>query len=257
MSRAFVAYSRDDEERVLPVVLGLRSLGGAVWLDQLDIPAGMDWERAIEQALGDASELIVMVSESALQSPEVRSEIRVALDEEKRIIPVILAPCELPGRLRILQRVEAIGVSTDDLVAVLAHALGLDSSTLVAPKSTPNKTQLDAYRMTFQRNAVELTRTLNRVLGTTALLLVVGLVSTVFFHLPGAPQVDAMIRFGPSVLMTALSSLSVFPVGQLRERRSAVQSFILWIDEMPEMPEEDWDPLLDIMRDALKQITKR
>jgi hypothetical protein len=47
----FVSYCRADEVFALRLIQDLKAAGANVWFDQLDIPPGMPWDLAIEDAL--------------------------------------------------------------------------------------------------------------------------------------------------------------------------------------------------------------
>ncbi len=103
---AFVSYSRNDSEFALRLVADLRSEGVKVWLDQLDIPAGVRWDGEIENALDACKQVLVILSGSSVASQNVLDEINFALDEGKAIIPLLKEQCRVPWRLRRLQHVD-------------------------------------------------------------------------------------------------------------------------------------------------------
>ncbi len=103
MALVFVSYSRKDETFVRRLAADLRRHGVPVWLDKDNIPAGARWDVSVENAVEDASHLLLVLSPASVRSPNVRDEIDVALSEEKRIIPVLLADCKPPLRVRRLQ----------------------------------------------------------------------------------------------------------------------------------------------------------
>ena len=104
--KVFVSYSRDDDAAVLKLVQDLRSGGVNVWLDQTDIPSGRRWDEAIEQALATCDQMIVVLSEASVSSQNVMDEVSYAIDEGKRVIPVIIRACKIPLRLRRMQYVD-------------------------------------------------------------------------------------------------------------------------------------------------------
>ncbi len=103
---AFVSYSRGDSTFALRMARDLRQQGIEVWLDQLDIPPGKNWDREVEIALRDATFMLLVVSENSIKSDEVRDEISYALDHQTRIIPVVISHVDVPLRLYRLQRVD-------------------------------------------------------------------------------------------------------------------------------------------------------
>ena len=106
-SRTFLSYSRrGDAEFALKLARDLRNAGVDVWLDQLDIEAGARWDAAVEAALRSAGQVIVVLSPSAVESQNVLDEVSYAFDEGKRILPVLARECDVPLRLRRLQRLD-------------------------------------------------------------------------------------------------------------------------------------------------------
>ncbi len=105
-SPAFISYSRDDSEFVLRLAEDLKAAGASVWLDQLDIEAGQEWDSAIESALIQSPRMLLILSPSSAKSSSVRNEISFALDEKKIIIPVLYQDCAVPLQLRRVQHVD-------------------------------------------------------------------------------------------------------------------------------------------------------
>src|SRR5688572_28480653 len=102
----FICYAREDEKFVLSLGNQLRARGTDVWLDQWAIPKGVDWDRAIDEALASCACLLVVLTPSSVSSEEVRGELRTALDTDKPIVPLLLVPCNVPRRLRLLQHID-------------------------------------------------------------------------------------------------------------------------------------------------------
>jgi hypothetical protein len=109
-SAAFFSYSRDDSEFALRLAEDLKSAGASVWLDQMDIEAGQDWDTAVEGALTQAPRMLLILSPSSVKSKNVRNEISFALDEQKNIVPVLYRDCTVPLQLH---RVQYIDFRTD------------------------------------------------------------------------------------------------------------------------------------------------
>ena len=62
---AFISYSRADSEFALQLARDLKAAGAHVWLDQLDIHAGHEWDNAIEAALVAAPQMLLILSPSS------------------------------------------------------------------------------------------------------------------------------------------------------------------------------------------------
>jgi hypothetical protein len=107
--KIFFSYSRFDSAFVLRLASDLRNAGAGVWLDHLDISPGKRWDSEIEQALNEANCVLAILSPKSLASDNVMDEISYALEEKKKVIPVLLTSTETPFRLRRLQRIDFTG----------------------------------------------------------------------------------------------------------------------------------------------------
>lgn len=103
---AFVSYSRADSEFALRLGSDLKAAGTDVWLDQLEIGAGQRWDSAVEDALSQCARVVVLLSPDAVTSPHVLDEVSYALEEGKKLIPVLVRDCKVPLRLRRLHRID-------------------------------------------------------------------------------------------------------------------------------------------------------
>src|SRR5262249_58783417 len=96
--------AREDQEFVLKLAAHLKGRGIPVWLDQWDIPLGANWNRSIEEAIVGCAKFLIVLSPAAVQSEQVEGEWLTALDDHKRVVPVIYQMCRVPSRLRAFQR---------------------------------------------------------------------------------------------------------------------------------------------------------
>lgn len=124
-SHIFFSYSRDDSEFVLDLAKKLRAEGRNVWLDQLDIETGERWDRSIEKALEEADVLLVVLSKTSVDSDNVMDEVSFALEEGKRVLPVLYEDCDIPFRLRRLQFAD-FTTDVDSGMETLFKALDMD-----------------------------------------------------------------------------------------------------------------------------------
>jgi TIR domain/Protein of unknown function (DUF1566) len=105
-NNVFLSYTRTDDQFVLKLANDLRQAGADIWIDQLDIPAGSRWEKEVEKALINAECLLVVLSPVSASSDNVSDEIAYAIDNKKRIIPIIYKACSVPFRIRSLQFID-------------------------------------------------------------------------------------------------------------------------------------------------------
>ena len=102
----FISYAREDKDFGFLLGEKLKQQGVPIWLDQWNIRAGANWDKAIDKAISSCAKFLILLSPSALESREIRNELYTALREEKLIIPVLYKPCPLPRQLRTLQYID-------------------------------------------------------------------------------------------------------------------------------------------------------
>ncbi|NIR47089.1 toll/interleukin-1 receptor domain-containing protein, partial [candidate division KSB1 bacterium] len=64
----FVAYSRKDEEFVLELADRLQKRKLNVWVDQLRLPGGVDWEQQTRKALERCEKFLIILSPASVKS---------------------------------------------------------------------------------------------------------------------------------------------------------------------------------------------
>jgi hypothetical protein len=151
-NHVFFSYSRDDSEFVLNLAKKLRTAGRNVWLDQLDIETGERWDRSIEEALEKADVLLVVLSKTSVDSNNVMDEVSFALEEGKRILPVLYEDCDIPFRLRRLQFAD-FTTDVDSGMETLFKALDMDDhSTDKVETPSTSTTKIAAERSATKKD---------------------------------------------------------------------------------------------------------
>lgn len=115
--KAFVSYSRKDEQRMLSRVLSIQNLAPdmSFWLDKQSMDAGDVWREEIRRAISISDMLLLFWSVAASKSKEVEAEWEYAYEERglSFITPVPLDPpdqCPPPEKLSALNfNVRAFG----------------------------------------------------------------------------------------------------------------------------------------------------
>jgi hypothetical protein len=120
----FLSYSCEDSKFALQLAQDLKAAGANLWVDQLDIGPGQEWDSAVEVAVTQAPQMLLILSPSSVKSRNVRNEIAYALDENKTIIPVLYQDCAIPLQLRRVQYVDLRSDYSGGL-KVLLRTLGL------------------------------------------------------------------------------------------------------------------------------------
>lgn len=146
VQKIFFSYSRSDgQEHALQLANDLRAAGANVWIDQLDIELGKLWDLEVEKALNTSDCVLFIATEKSTTSNNVLNEVYYALDENKKVIPVVFHDCRIPFQLRRLQRID---FTTDYNAAFqrLLKALGLATSVVMTeqPNKEEAKPQADA-----------------------------------------------------------------------------------------------------------------
>lgn len=140
--KIFFSYSRKDSEFSLQLARELKVRGADVWMDQLDIQPGTTWDDAIEEALQSSEVLLVILSKTSVASKNVRDEYSFAIEEGKKVVPVLTEECSVPFRLRRLQYadftgdskigmntlMETLGLSTESETSELSETIKSNSS---------------------------------------------------------------------------------------------------------------------------------
>lgn len=119
----FVSYSRADLELVQDFASGLQERGVSLWLDDLNLTPSANWDLTIDQAIQSCQAFLVVLSPSAVSSSEVQSELRMALDEKKPLVPVMLAECRIP---RYLRQIQYVDLRHGDLISPIATRITIE-----------------------------------------------------------------------------------------------------------------------------------
>jgi len=100
----FLSYSRLDGDRTAGLERRLREAGIRVWKDEHEVGVGNPFRAYITAAIRSADGLVLAVSGNSVRSGEVLSEVELAKELRKPILPVYLEAMEemLPDRLRLV-----------------------------------------------------------------------------------------------------------------------------------------------------------
>lgn len=94
MSHAFVSYSRwaraSEDIPINRLLQDLRAAGVKLWLAPDDIPAGADYQIAIDQAIDNAGAMLFMASRHLPRAHGMRRELARALDKGLPVFPMIV-----------------------------------------------------------------------------------------------------------------------------------------------------------------------
>jgi hypothetical protein len=103
---AFISYSRDDSEFAQRLATDLEAAGAKVWLDREEPKPDRFLDNAVEPALNEAAQVLVVLSPNAVKSGNVRDEFLYALKLGKIVIPLLYADCILPPGLELKKPID-------------------------------------------------------------------------------------------------------------------------------------------------------
>src|SRR5262249_24896454 len=105
----------------------LKDQGINVWVDTQEIQGGDAWRAAIVRAITDCDAFLVILSPQCVASKNVVKELSLASDKNRRIVPLICEPCDIPDdmqyQLAELQRIDFCELGFDAALQRLVHTL--------------------------------------------------------------------------------------------------------------------------------------
>lgn len=107
MSDVFLSYANEDRVVAATLAGALQQRGLSIWWDH-EIPPGRSFDEVIEEALGNASCVVVLWSQHSVRSRWVRIEAAAASDRGV-LVPVTIEDVIPPLAFRDLQAVRLIG----------------------------------------------------------------------------------------------------------------------------------------------------
>lgn len=89
MGHIFISYSRKDEEYVTKLVESLENEGFEVWIDR-DLLTGDTWTQVINHKIDTCDAFVIVMTDESQKSNWVRREVLYAIQEGKKIFPLLL-----------------------------------------------------------------------------------------------------------------------------------------------------------------------
>jgi tetratricopeptide (TPR) repeat protein len=147
MAKLFLSYSRKDSAKAQRLCEWLEREGHGVWRDEDDIGGGASFSAEIEKALIDCDAVIVLWSESSVQSAWVRDEAGFGRDAGK-LVPLTLDGTGPPLGFRQYQSIDlskwkghGVPPVADRIGAAIARVAGaqpsIPANSQLRPKSRP------------------------------------------------------------------------------------------------------------------------
>lgn len=96
MADIFLSYSRQDIAFARRLHAGFREAGMETWVDWQDIPPSTEWLEEIYEAIEKSDVFIFIISSDSVDSEVCSKEVAHAIQNNKRLIPVVLD--DIPAR---------------------------------------------------------------------------------------------------------------------------------------------------------------
>ena len=84
----FISHSSADIAAASTIYNELRNSGFSPWMAASDIPAGANYAEVLTEALESAAAMVVVLTDSGIQSPHVKREVNIAIDKKIPLFPV-------------------------------------------------------------------------------------------------------------------------------------------------------------------------
>ena len=112
--RIFIAYAREDKEKVIGLYKTLEREGFKPWLDEINLLPGQNWKSTILEAIRSSEVVLACLSKkSSSKKGFINTEFQHALNNLKYhqngmspVIPIRLEETNVPERLSTVQRVD-------------------------------------------------------------------------------------------------------------------------------------------------------
>lgn len=114
MSDVFISYSRHNIQFAEQLFNALKKRNISAWVDWQDIPRSAGWWDEITRGIDNASTFLFLMSNASLASPVCTLEVAHAIENGKRVLPVIIETADFDGAL------EKIGaLAPDDVLGAI------------------------------------------------------------------------------------------------------------------------------------------
>lgn len=155
--KVFISYSTTDLSTAKGVLEHIESAGLSTFFAPRDIHGGSNFAVEIVKAISSCDVVVVLLSRSSIDSPHVRREVSLAVDERRDLLPLVLPETPYPS-----------GFSTDWmywLSAVQVMPYDSPQSTLEQIRSLLQNTRRSSVLIGAHRTETVSTRPLRRRLG--------------------------------------------------------------------------------------------
>lgn len=136
MSDVFISYATEDRECARMLAASLEDRGWSVWWDRKIVP-GQSFDQVIERELETAKCVVVLWSESSINSEWVKNEAASAA-ERGALVPALIDNVKIPLEFRRKQTADLIGFKGDSSHSGFQALCGGISNVLPAGTTPPD-----------------------------------------------------------------------------------------------------------------------
>ena len=91
----FISYSKSDKATADAVCHALEADGIRCWVAPRDVSPGLSWKQSIVDAIREARTMVLIFSDEANSSPQVRREVDIAFESGHPILPFRIEDVEM------------------------------------------------------------------------------------------------------------------------------------------------------------------
>lgn len=239
----FVSYSSKDRPFALGLVKELQNLGANVWIDQLGIGLGENWDNAIEEALEKSETFMLILSQTSVESPNVQDEVSIAINTNKKMVPILIEECKLPMRWQRRQYAD-LANNPDKAIHDILTFLGLQEKasaslkkvlSLIGVSEAPKKvvqkiteeetgneieTEINAEDLLVSDAEIDRATDMHKkgIKKSWQMIIIVAAVSIAIFLVLGFTEVITVPFWIAAAGSLALNLLSINPFGSIKKR---------------------------------------
>lgn len=129
---SFISYSREDADRVYPILKQLSKNGYRIWYD-LHIEGGKKWPETIAEWLihENCTKFVIFISQKSLESEYVQDEVYLAREQKKSCIVIYLEAVEMTPAMKLLlgrwQSIDWYNKEEEVFLQLLMKAMPVDT----------------------------------------------------------------------------------------------------------------------------------
>jgi hypothetical protein len=239
----FVSYSSKDRPFALGLVKELQNLGANVWIDQLGIGLGENWDNAIEEALEKSETFMLILSQTSVESPNVQDEVSIAINTNKKMVPILIEECKLPMRWQRRQYAD-LANNPDKAIHDILTFLGLQEKasaslkkvlSLIGVSEAPKKvvqkiteeetgneieTEVNAEDLLVSDAEIDRATDMHKkgIKKSWQMIIIVAIISITLFLVLGFTKVITVPFWIAAAGSLALNLLSINPFGTIKKR---------------------------------------